>query len=145
MLSELLRSKIKFFRISLLFASCFILPPLSAHHSAAMFDLNSEMVLEGKVTKYQFSNPHVWIHFEVADDKGETKIWKIEALNPNALKRKGWKRSSFKPGDTVTITFYPAKSGLPKGGFIRAITADGTKLGRPLPGESNKDEFHDDL
>ncbi|NKB37737.1 MAG: hypothetical protein GKR93_11285 [Gammaproteobacteria bacterium] len=143
MLSKLIKTK--FFQFHFILASCFIFSSLSAHHSAAMFDLNSEMTLAGKVTKYQFSNPHVWVHFEVVDDKGEAKIWKIEALNPNALKRKGWKRSSFKPGDEVTITFYPAKSGLPKGGFIRAITADGTRLGRPLPDASNKDEFHDDL
>ncbi len=145
MLSDLLRCKVKFFQIHLLIACCFMLSPLSAHHSAAMFDLNSEMVLEGKVTKYQFSNPHVWIHLEVVDDKGEATVWKIEALNPNALKRKGWKRTSFKPGDKVSITLYPAKSGQPKGGFVRAITADGSKLGRPLPDESNKDEFYDDL
>ena len=117
----------------------------SAHHSAAMFDLNQEMVLEGTVVKYQFTNPHVWIHFEVVDDSGMAKVWKIEALNPNALKRKGWKRSSFKKGDKVKITFYPAKSGAPKGGFIRAITADGSLLGKPLPADMKEDEFHDVL
>ena len=116
-----------------------------AHHSAAMFDLNQEMVLQGTVVKYQFTNPHVWIHFEVVDEAGMAKVWKIEALNPNALKRKGWKRSSFKKGDRVTITFYPAKSGAPKGGFIRAITADGSMLGKPLPADMKEDEFHDVL
>ena len=119
--------------------------PAMAHHSAAMFDLEKEMVLTGTVTKYQFTNPHVWVHISVTDENGVEKIWKIEALNPNALRRKGWKRSSFKPGDKVSITIYPGKSGKPKGGFVRAVTADGTFLGKPLPTSENQSEFHDDL
>ncbi|MFT5351937.1 MAG: hypothetical protein ACI9MF_002763 [Gammaproteobacteria bacterium] len=111
---------------------CSFISPLSAHHSAAMFDVENEMKLDGTVTKFQFTNPHVWIHFTVTDENGEETIWRVEALNPNSLKRKGWKRNSFQEGDKITITFYPAKSGKPVGYFVRAITADGTKLGQDL-------------
>ena len=104
-----------------------------AHHSAAMFDLEKEVVLRGTVKKFQFTNPHVWIHLLVTDDDGVETLWKIEALNPNALKRKGWKRNTFKAGDEVTITAFPAKSGKPKANFLRAITADGSELGQKQP------------
>lgn len=109
---------------------CLLTFSVSAHHSAAMFDLEKEIKVEGIVQKFQFTNPHVWIHLAVTDENGNEKVWKIEALNPNALKRKGWKRNSFVPGDKVSLTFYPAKSGDPKGYFIRATTADGTQLGQ---------------
>lgn len=107
--------------------------PATAHHSAAMFDLEKEIELKGTVKKFQFTNPHVWIHLIVVDDKGVETLWKIEALNPNALKRKGWKRNTFKAGDKVTITAFPAKSGKAKANFLRAITADGTELGQKQP------------
>lgn len=107
--------------------------PGLAHHSAAMFDLEQEVVLKGTVTRFQFTNPHVWIHIKVKDDKGSETLWKIEALNPNALKRKGWKRNSLQPGEEITITANPAKSGKPKAGFIRAVKADGTVLGQKQP------------
>jgi hypothetical protein len=103
-----------------------------AHHSAAMFDLENETQAHGTVQKFQFTNPHVWIHLSVSDENAVETIWRIEALNPNALKRKGWKRNSFVAGDKVSVTFYPAKSGQSKGYFIRAVTADGTELGQSL-------------
>jgi hypothetical protein len=109
---------------------CSFASSLFAHHSAAMFDLEKEVKVEGTVKKFQFTNPHVWIHVSVTDENGAEMVWKVEALNPNALKRKGWKRNSFVKGDTVSLTFYPAKSGDPKGYFIRATTADGTELGQ---------------
>jgi hypothetical protein len=110
----------------------FTINPATAHHSAAMFDLEKKVHIEGTVKKFQFTNPHVWIHVSVSDEDGVEKAWKVEALNPNSLKRKGWKRNSFKKGDKISISFYPAKSGAPKGYFIRATTADGTQLGQAL-------------
>ena len=104
-----------------------------AHHSAAMFDMEKEVELKGTVKKFQFTNPHVWIHLQVRSDDGTETLWKIEALNPNALKRKGWKRNTFKQGDEVTVYGAPAKSGKPKANFIRAITADGSELGQKQP------------
>lgn len=122
-------STVRFISLVIL-GCCILVSPVKAHHSAAMFDVENEQVLRGTVTKFQFTNPHVWIHLSVPGENGEVTVWKIEALNPNALKRKGWKRSSFKTGDEVSITIYPAKSGKPKGGFVRAVTADGTELGQ---------------
>ena len=104
-----------------------------AHHSAAMFNMEEEVVLKGTVKKFQFTNPHVWIHLQVVNEDGTETLWKIEALNPNALKRKGWKRNTFKAGDEVTVTAAPAKSGKPKANFIRAITADGSEIGQKQP------------
>lgn len=133
------------YRLLMIMVFTLLHAPVFAHHSAAMFDLETELLLEGTVTKYQFTNPHVWVHVEVSGKDGTAQIWKVEALNPNALKRKGWKPGSFKPGDKVSITVYPAKSGDTKGGFVRAITADGTKLGKPLPGKDDKETWHDAL
>lgn len=106
--------------------------PLSAHHSVAMFNLEEVVNLKGTVKKFQFTNPHIWLHLEVADEKGETTVWRIEYLSPNILKRKGWSRKTFQPGDEITVNAYPAKSGESKGGLINATTVDGKMLGKPV-------------
>ena len=108
--------------------------PAYTHHSAAMFDLESRITIEGTVKKFQWTNPHVWIHIDVAQDAGDPVLWRIEYVAPNVLKRKGWKRTTFRKGDNVSITLNPAKSGDPKGWFVSAVLADGSAIG---PGKDN--------
>jgi outer membrane usher protein FimD/PapC len=97
-----------------------------------MFNLEEVMELKGIVKKFQFTNPHTWLHVSVAGENGEETVWRVEYLSPNILKRKGWNRKTFQVGDEVTVNIYPAKSGDPKGGLINAITADGKMLGKPV-------------
>lgn len=104
--------------------------PGYAHHSAAIFDLDREVALEGTVAKFQFTNPHVWLYVNVQEEDGNLAEWRIEHVSPNMLKRKGWKRNTFKPGDKVSIKAYPTKDGQTKGAFIRAVLPDGSILGR---------------
>ncbi len=39
--------------------------PASAHHSDAMFDSGKEVVLNGTVKEFQYTNPHSWIQLLV--------------------------------------------------------------------------------
>lgn len=102
-----------------------------AHHSVAMFDATTEVVLKGTVTTMEWANPHVWIRLNVADEAGNVVEWGVEASNPLDLGRKGWTKNTFKKGDEVTITIHPAKSDRPFGSFIRATLPDGSVLGEP--------------
>jgi transcription termination factor Rho len=40
----------------------------------------------------------------------------------------GWRKNSLKPGDEVTVTVRPAKSGKPVGAIVRVEFADGKTL-----------------
>ena len=70
----------------------------------------------------------------VTDDKGQAVDWSIEAASTQALVRSGWRKSSLKFGDAVTIVGRPLKDGRPRGGPLVQVTlADGTELGRSGP------------
>jgi hypothetical protein len=103
--------------------------PLLAHHSGAMFDREHVLELKGTVKELQWSNPHVWLQVVVAES-GATKEWSLEANSPNALSRQGWRSTTFKPGDEVTVRFNPMKDGSAGGAFIGAKLADGKTIGR---------------
>ena len=104
-----------------------------AHHSFAMFDNSKEMVLTGTVKEFQWTNPHTWVQVMVPDASGKLKEWSIEGSSPNGLARQGWKRNTLKPGDKVSVTINPLKSGEAGGSFVRAKLPDGSFIGRPLP------------
>jgi len=41
--------------------------------------------------------------------------WSVETNGPGALRRAGWTRETLEPGDEITVTLIPAKSGAPVG------------------------------
>jgi hypothetical protein len=108
--------------------------PLSAHHSAAMFDDSKVVELKGTVKELQWANPHVWLQVTVDDAsaaKTGKKEWSIEAGSPNTLSRQGWRSTSFKPGDVVVVRVNPMKDGSAGGNFVGAkFEADGRTIGR---------------
>jgi len=105
-------------------------PALLAHHSAAMFDDAKVLELTGVVKEMQWANPHIWIQV-IVDDNGAKKEWSLEGGSPNTLSRRGWRSTSFTPGDKVTVRLNPMKDGTAAGLFIGAkFAADGHTIGR---------------
>jgi len=99
-----------------------------AHHSGVMFDNQKEVTVMGTVKEFNFDNPHVSIIITVTDDKGVTKDWSFEAASVRGMVQAGWRRSTLKPGDSVTITGHPLRDGRPGAQLVRAVLADGTVL-----------------
>jgi hypothetical protein len=98
-----------------------------------MFDPMKEVTLKGTVKEFVFANPHVSIVITAIDDKGQVVDWSIEAASTQALVRSGWRKSSLKFGDVVTIVGRPLRDGRPGAQLVRVILADGTELGRGGP------------
>ena len=108
--------------------------PLTAHHSMAGFDRAKSVMLTGTVKQFKWANPHSWIEMEFINEKGSPESWNIEMTAPAQLIRAGWKSSTLKPGDKVTINARPQISGEPGGLFVSVTLADGRTLTeRPLP------------
>jgi hypothetical protein len=113
---------------SILLALCIPLGLASAHHSSTMFDHAKTVVLVGEIKEFNWNNPHCSIVIEVPDDKGNSVEWNLEGGSPNEMIKVGWRRSSLKPGDKVTIAIHPLRNGAPGGSFARVTLADGTVL-----------------
>jgi hypothetical protein len=112
-------------------AALFLSGTVAAHHSFAMFDQKKVVTLKGTVTEFQWTNPHAFIHIEVPDGAGGKQEWQVELNSPNNLKRQGWKSSSVKPGDEVTLVLNPLRDGQKGGLFVSVTLPDGTVLGDP--------------
>lgn len=102
--------------------------PVAAHHSFAMFDQAKKVTFKGTVTEFQWTNPHSWIEMDVVDG-AQAGHWSIELNSPNNLTRQGWRRSSLKPGDVVTMTINPLRNGKKGGLFNTVVLPDGKILG----------------
>ena len=100
-----------------------------AHQSSAMFDASREVEIKGVVKTFKFENPHVNIVVTVRDEKsGASTDWYIEAASVRGLAMAGWRRSTLKPGDAVTVIGKPLRDGQPGANLVRAILPDGTTL-----------------
>lgn len=79
-----------------------------AHHSfATEFDSSKPIRLEGSVIKFEWVNPHSWIHIKTKN--GQT--WRVEGGAPSALLRRGWNRNSLPAGTDIIVDAFRARDG----------------------------------
>jgi hypothetical protein len=102
--------------------------PVAAHHSYAMFDMTKSVDLKGTVVQFKWTNPHAWLVVAVKDASGAPVEWNVEMNSPNNLAGLGWKRSTLKAGDEVTITVHPLKGDKAGGSFMSVTLAGGQKI-----------------
>jgi Family of unknown function (DUF6152) len=105
-------------------------PLLLAHHAATMFDTTKVVEMTATIKELQWTNPHIWIQVYVQKSGGGREEWSIEGMGPNSLSRQGWRPTSFKPGEVVTLRINPMRDGTPAGLFIGVKFANATTLGR---------------
>ena len=122
-----MRTGIQLFASGILAATC---GQAQAHHSGAMFDQARQVELTGTVREFQWVNPHVFIQLMAKDERGRDVEWSLEMTAPVHLQRLGWRKSSLKPGDRITVTFHPLRNGAPGGNLLAAVGPDGTPIGK---------------
>lgn len=101
----------------------------SAHHSSAGIDRTKTVTLAGTVKEFRWANPHSWIDLDVPNEKGTVATWSIEMTSPTFLLRSGWKSTTLKAGDKVSVTVRPMRDGTPGGLFVSVTLPDGRVLG----------------
>lgn len=114
---------------------------LFAHHAfSAEFDANKPVTLEGTIIRMEWLNPHAWLWIEVTNEDGTTDEWGLEFGPPNALYRRGWRKSSVPIGAKVTATGYLAKDGRKIANADEVTLPDGRTL---FAGSSGTGAPHD--
>jgi hypothetical protein len=117
------------FRAAVSFLSLALAGSAWGHHSFAMFDLEKQLTVEGTVKEFQWTNPHCWLQVMVPDGKGGEQEWSFEMGALGMLARTGWKSTTVKPGDKVTVVMNPLKSGEPSGRLLKVTLPDGRVMG----------------
>lgn len=102
--------------------------PALAHHSFAMFDMKKDATVQGVVTDFRWTNPHAWMVADITGADGKKTSWSFEMTSPNNLVLSGWRRSSLKPGDKVTVTYHPLVNGKPGGALVKVVLPDNKVL-----------------
>ncbi len=116
------------FRAAVLALGLAVAAPVLAHHSAAQFDFQNTVLVEGKVKEARFANPHMRLILEVSDAKGTRDI-EFEGHSRNNMRRQGLMPEMFGVGDNITIRIAPMRNG-EDGGYVTAVRApDGTEIG----------------
>ena len=100
--------------------------PLLAHHGYAAYDMTKTTSRKGTITRFRLANPHSQLEFDVKAANGEIEHWVVETgATVRVMTAAGATRDTFKPGDVVTIHFYPAHNGSHVGALAKVEFADG--------------------
>lgn len=111
-----------------------------AHHGTNVsYDQTKTITLTGTVTEFVFRNPHAQLYFDVKDDKGNVVHWGGELNSPGNLRRDGWTKETFKPGDQVILNVHPSMAGTAIGVVDR--TKPVTVNGKELPGRAARNNI----
>jgi hypothetical protein len=89
---------------------------VAAHHgTAASYDQETWVVVEGVVAEFIWRNPHSALFLDVTDEQGNESEYAIELASPTLMVSQGFNRNLFRPGDRVAIRVHPSKAGTPVG------------------------------
>ena len=114
---------------------------VQAHHSTTVFDSSRMVTVTGRVAKFEWTNPHVfvWVDVPRVNDPGRQDPYAFETASPSVLESAGWNRTVLKAGDTITIDYAPHRDGRNGGLWILGRLADGRVLsGRGGPVSSGR-------
>jgi hypothetical protein len=104
------------------------MPGLAHHSFSAEFDVGRPIEITGAVVEIEWTNPHAWVHLDVATGDGASERWAVEMLGINSLVRSGMSPRTVKAGDVLTVTGFGARNG--------TNTANASSVTRTETGES---------
>ena len=104
------------------------------HHSGAMYAMGKQVTIEGRVTKYDWANPHVYIYVEQTADDGRRTEWEIETFPPGMMRRHGWSADTLRAGDAIVVSGNPTRNVAAAGLYPHTIRRGDTTLYEVMAG-----------
>lgn len=112
-----------------LLGSLLLATAAQAHHSlSGEYDPTVSFEVRGAITKIEWTNPHIWLYLDVADDQGAVAKWQCEMGSPNQLVRQGWKKDDLPVGTVIRAQANPARDGSNTCSTRRITLDDGTPI-----------------
>ena len=112
-----------------LILSLFLISSASAHHSRAVFNLDTNVEIEGTLVELAWRNPHAYVIVESIDEQGNPVEWTFEGHSIAGLVRNGWNRNSFQVGERVVVDARPNRDPQRLFGLLNYVTkANGDTL-----------------
>ncbi len=109
---------------SILAAATVVFGPASAHHSQSMFDTSQEIVLEGKVARFDWVNPHMYLTIETKGPDGKTALIEGEGVAITQALVDGLDRDALPPGTQIVMRANPNRGGWGKQVRILDVTTE---------------------
>jgi hypothetical protein len=105
---------------------------VSAHHGSAVsynVQVDKLVTMKGTITEVRWRNPHVFILYDVKDEKGTTVHWAAETSSVTSMiGEHGWSKNTLKVGGEYTLTVFPSRAGTPTGLLYKVMEANGKSL-----------------
>jgi hypothetical protein len=97
---------------------------------SAAYDASRQIKLSGPVTQIQWVNPHAFVFINHRDASGIVTNWAVEIGNPLDLEHAGWKSTTVKIGDVLTVNGVPVR-GQAHRAFAKTVIRSGENF-KPL-------------
>jgi hypothetical protein len=108
----------------ILAAIAFLGAPAFAHHSVSMFDTSQEILIEGKVARFDWVNPHMYLIVATTGPDGKPALVEGEGLGITQALVDGLDREALKPGTPVVVRANPNRGGWGKQVRIQDVTTE---------------------
>ncbi len=108
-----------------------------AHHSPIIFDMNTVIVIEGEISRFDWMNPHTYVFVEMTNEAGETEEWQFESDATPILSRNGWSASSIVPGEHVSVRANPDRNAGRAHALLISLEKDDGSILTPTAGDPN--------
>ncbi len=116
--------------LTMLLGSVSMAPPLSAHHSRSMFDIDTFISVEGVITKVEWKNPHMWVTLDVPTSDGKTESWGFEGSGAASMVASGISPQILKVGNRVKIIAHPPRDDSQRTAEFMGMEVNGTYYSR---------------
>ena len=106
----------------ILAATALLCATASAHHSQSMFDTSKEILIEGRVARFDWVNPHMYLVVETIGPDGKPALVEGEGVGITQALVDGLDRDALKPGTPVVMRANPNRGGWGKQVRIMDVT-----------------------
>ncbi len=91
----------------------FSIPAMAHHSNPFYFDMSKALTLEGQVVRLEWINPHILLHLQSRNEKGELETWILQGASLNSAARQiGSMKERLEPGTRISARVWPSRNPL---------------------------------